>query len=536
MRLKTALTLALALLLLGPAGTSAAAPDDELCDVLALLGLPCATTPPPAAQPGATPATPAQTADAERVRHTSLEPRYDPRRLTVIARAGAAPEQVDAAFARSGVTLEQRVPKLRAYMVGVAPERREAALAALRREPAIAHAEREVLVDALETVPNDSEWAQQWGLRVVGLPEVWDRTHGSSRVVVAVVDTGVDAHHPDLQGGFVPGYDFVNGDADPQDDEGHGTSVAGIVAARGGNRQGIAGVCWSCAVMPVKVIGADGSGDDTVVAAGIVWAVEHGARVVNLSLGGAGTTQLLDDAVAYAVRKGAVVVGAAGNESSTVPFFPAASPGALSVAATNAADARYGWSNFGQWIQLAAPGCNASTVRGGAYAGFCGTSSATPLVSGLAALAFAANPAATATQVADALRRTAVPVAGLARYGRVDGAALLSLLGSPSGTVRITSVVRGSVGRSAARRSYVRSVGAGAFSATLTFGRGRSLSFALVTSDADRPVVTIRGKSPLRLRRSVPSGTVAVVVSGDRRTQTPFTLALSYAPREEVGP
>src|SRR5206468_9137630 len=131
--------------------------------------------------------------------------------------------------------------------------------------------------EAFDTTPDDSDWPLQEGLRVAGFPKAWDVTRGAARVVVAVLDSGVDPNQPDLRGALVPGRDFVNSDADAADDHGHGTAVAGVIAARANNREGAAGVCWRCSVMPVKVLDSHGTGDDTVIAAGIVWAVDHGA-------------------------------------------------------------------------------------------------------------------------------------------------------------------------------------------------------------------------------------------------------------------
>jgi len=141
----------------------------------------------------------------------------------------------------------------------VAPERRAEVLAALQSSSAVASASKEPISEALDTSPDDTDWPQQDGLRVAGFPKAWDVTQGSSKIVVAVIDTGVDSNHPDLRGALVPGWNFVGNNADSSDDHGHGTAVAGVVAARSNNHVGGAGICWRCLIMPVKVLDAKGA-------------------------------------------------------------------------------------------------------------------------------------------------------------------------------------------------------------------------------------------------------------------------------------
>ena len=280
---------------LGSAPAAAPQPaGGDLCNLLDLvLPLDCSggTSQPRAAPDGGGSDASAQEATpADQVRQTSTTPRYDPGRIAVTFERGVSRARIEAVFAEAQVTLDQAIPAIRAYMVAVEPSRRETALASLQASPAVASAGPEVLVDALDATPNDMDWPQQWGLRVTRMPQAWPLIHSSSQPVVAIVDTGVDPNQPDLRGALVPGYDFVHQTATPRDDEGHGTAVAGIVAARTNNYEGIAGVCGSCLIMPVKVLDDKGVGDDSVIAAGIVWAVDHGARAINLSLGGPGTT------------------------------------------------------------------------------------------------------------------------------------------------------------------------------------------------------------------------------------------------------
>jgi len=355
---------------------------------------------------------------------------YAPGQLVVGLEDDATKAEVKTAVEDAGATVDQSIGAIGTKVLEVPTGQVEEAIDSLEDSPAIEYVEREVVLEATATIPNDTLWQKQWGPRRVRAPRAWDATRGSSSVVVAVVDTGVAYGHPDLQGLFVPGFDFVNNDADPHDDHGHGTAVAGVIAARTQNHEGQAGMCWKCSVMPVKVLDRNGSGPTSTIAAGIVWAVTHGARVINLSLGGAGTTQVLQDAVVFAASKGVLVVAAAGNSGSSTKFYPAAYADALSVAATTSSDNLYYWSNRGlDWVQVAAPGCNVAPVRGGGYGDFCGTSSATPIVSGIAALALSLDPGLGRESLEQALRRTARHGIGGVEYGRVNALRTLAALG-----------------------------------------------------------------------------------------------------------
>ena len=335
--------------------------------------------------------------------------RYAPGELLVRFRGGTTDAEMRAAAGRAGGTIAGQIAELGVHIVDVSPGRTQQALVSLRSEPSVASVDRDVLLEALDTVPNDALWSTQWGSRLVGAPQAWDVTRGASTVVIAVLDTGLDALHPDLAGATVSGRDLVNDDFDPADDHGHGTAVAGVIAARTNNHEGQAGVCWVCSLMPVKVMDSTGTGATSTIAAGIVWAVDHGARVLNMSFGSPGTTNTLEAAIAYASAKGAVLVAAAGNSGADAPFYPAAYADVVGVAATTESDARYSWSEYGSWVDVAAPGCNTAPKLGGGYVEFCGTSSATPIVSGIAGLAMSLNPTASRTEVVQAIEPKEAP-------------------------------------------------------------------------------------------------------------------------------
>ncbi len=295
--------------------------------------------------------------------------------------------------------------------VGTADEA-AAEVARLMQDPDVEYAEPDWPVMALLT-PNDPQASGQWALNKLQLPAAWDVTGGSREVKVAIVDTGIDRNHPDLAGQVVGGRDFVNNDADPADDQGHGTHVAGIVAALTNNGVGVAGTAHGATLLAVKVLGSNGSGYTSGIAEGIQYAVQQGAKVINLSLGSTQRAATLDAAVSAAVNAGVVVVAAAGNDGTTTPNYPGASPGAISVGSTDSSDRKSSFSNYGSWVAVAAPGSAIlSTYPGGRYQTMSGTSMASPYVAGVAALVRSAHPEWSVSQVRSALTTTGDPVTG----------------------------------------------------------------------------------------------------------------------------
>ncbi|MDP2991007.1 MAG: S8 family serine peptidase, partial [Kiritimatiellota bacterium] len=202
----------------------------------------------------------------------------------------------------------------------------------------------------------------------------------------AVLDTGIKLTHPDLAGKIVVSQNFATGSATSDDLHGHGTHVAGISAAITNNGTGVAGLGRDASLMNVKVMGDTGSGYHSDIANGVIWATDHGANVINMSLGVTGTSTTLQQAVEYAWNHGVVVVAAAGNSGSSVPSYPAYYPRAIAVAASDPNDKLYSFSNFGDWVDVAAPGNALSTTKNGGYGYMSGTSMASPHVAGLAGL------------------------------------------------------------------------------------------------------------------------------------------------------
>ena len=362
------------------------------------------------------------------------------------------------------------------FVLSVAPGQEAATVAALRRNPAVRFAELDYLAQATGW-PDDPALDRQWALPKIGLPAAWQVTTGTADIVVAAVDSGLYLGHPDLASkvwsnpGEIPGngidddlngkVDDVNGwhfyqqwtpsgyipagDANVSDEFGHGTHVSGIIGAATNNAVGIAGGSWGARVMPVRVLDQYGNGWYSDITAGILYAADNGARIINLSLGGARPSTMLCEAVKYAREtKGSLVVAATGNSGGTV-LYPAACADALAVAATDRADNWATFSNNGPEVDLAAPGVEIYSTWPwlDGYFTKSGTSMAAPHVSGVAALVWSHWPAWSNVAVSAQITQTAVDVANpgwdpLTGWGRLDAAAALEAPPLPALTVTPT--------------------------------------------------------------------------------------------------
>ncbi len=251
--------------------------------------------------------------------------------------------------------------------------------------------------------PNDPRFSDQWHMRQIHLPKNWgdnvrDGAPNGYGTVVAVIDTGVSRTADMNQTNFANGYNFVSNNIDAHDDHGHGTHVAGTIAQSTNNGIGVAGVAYRATIMPIKVLSAEGSGTTASIAQGIHWATDHGADVINMSLGGGRYNSMMAKAVKYAHDKGVVVVCASGNSARGTVSYPAAYPGAIAVAATQKDERVTFYSNWGKEITIAAPGGNTREDKTGGvlqnsivegrddYYYFMGTSMASPHIAGVAAL------------------------------------------------------------------------------------------------------------------------------------------------------
>jgi thermitase len=313
---------------------------------------------------------------------------FSSQQILVKFKPGTSLPEVAQIHRQLGGQVKETIPGIGVQVVTVPKGQEKAKAKAYSANAKVAYAEPDFLAQALGS-PNDSFFTSQWGLTKVGAPQAWDVTTGSPSINIAILDTGVDVDHPDLANKIVDNRNFTTSNT-TDDIYGHGTHVAGIAAANTNNGIGVAGLGYSCSIINVKVLGDDGMGYWSWIAQGIIWAADNGAKVINLSLGDSSNSSTVEDAINYAWNNGVVVVAAAGNDGNSNPFYPAYYPNCIAVAATDANDAKTSWSNYGDWVDVGAPGDNILSTWGHKYYGsMSGTSMASPHVAGLAALLFA---------------------------------------------------------------------------------------------------------------------------------------------------
>ncbi|MCA0972109.1 S8 family peptidase [Halobacillus litoralis] len=291
----------------------------------------------------------------------------------------------------------------------------EAVVKALNKNPNVEYAEPNYIFEAAFT-PNDTYYSgYQYGPQNTSTPAAWDITQGSSSQEIAIIDSGVDYNHPDLDGKTILGYDFVDNDYDPMDLNSHGTHVAGTAAAETNNGAGVAGMAPDTKILAVRALNAQGNGSLNDIADAIRYSADTGAEVINLSLGCNCDTQTLENAVDYAWSKGSVVIAAAGNDGVSTTFEPASYANAIAVGAVDSSNNVASFSNFGTWVDVTAPGVSiASTVPNGGYAYKSGTSMAAPHVAGLAGLL--ASQGRSNSDIRSAIEQTADPISGTGYY------------------------------------------------------------------------------------------------------------------------
>ncbi|SFJ46696.1 thermitase [Halobacillus dabanensis] len=291
----------------------------------------------------------------------------------------------------------------------------DAVVKALNKNPNVEYAEPNYLFEATWS-PNDTYYSgYQYGPQNTDTEAAWDLTRGTSSQEIAIIDSGVDYNHPDLDDKTIKGYDFVDNDYDPMDLNNHGTHVAGTAAAETNNGAGVAGMAPETKILAVRALNADGNGSLNDIADAIRYSADAGAEVINLSLGCDCDTQTLEDAVDYAWNQGSVIIAAAGNDGVSTTFEPASYNNVIAVGAVDRYNNKASFSNYGTWVDVTAPGVDiASTVPNGGYAYMSGTSMASPHVAGLAGLL--ASQGRSNANIRAAIEQTADSIYGTGYY------------------------------------------------------------------------------------------------------------------------
>jgi subtilisin family serine protease len=332
--------------------------------------------------------------------------------LIIKLSVGLSADEQAAVIAQCGGTETSTVPALRLHVVEVSADQRDQALANYQADPRVVRAELNKVRQS-SAIPSDPFYSQQWALPRIG----WDLVFGNSvpggSVTVAVLDTGIEASHADLFGNVIPGTSILDGSDGLADPSGHGTMVAGTIAARTDTTptEGIAGVAYAgVRLMPVTVLNADGLGQDSDVIAGVIWAVDNGANVIVMAFSNPGFSDSLQEAIDYAWSNNVVLVAAAGNDALGTPTYPAGDRGVIGVSATDENDQLASFSNYGPSVFLAAPGTNILTTDiGGTYLAINGTSSSAAIVAGAAAQLMAIDPTRSNGVIVGRLARNADP-------------------------------------------------------------------------------------------------------------------------------
>ena len=373
-------------------------------------------------------------------------------RILVRPKPGLSEKKLKAALNAAGGESRGRIGSLNVHVVDVPPQAEEKVTAALAKNPNIDFAELDILHEPDDTIPNDPYWKDPyfWHLQKIDAPQAWDYGTGHG-ITVAVCDSGVDANHPELAGKLVPGWNVVSDNGDTSPIASHGTWVAGVVGAASNNAVGVPSIAWDARIMPVRVTNnTSGSAYSSDIAAGIAWAADNGARVVNASFYLLWSSQAVTEAANYLRALGGLLFVSAGNYNLDPGAAP--NPSMVIVAATDENDARATFSNYGAYVDLAAPGVriwstHVATDPSNLYRLVSGTSFASPLTAGTAALLMAAAPEISPDQVEAILKETAFDPTGNDfdpnfGYGRLDaGAAMVAALGTPVDTVPPTVAI-----------------------------------------------------------------------------------------------
>ncbi|PKM35338.1 MAG: peptidase S8 [Gammaproteobacteria bacterium HGW-Gammaproteobacteria-10] len=349
--------------------------------------------------------------------------------ILVKPKAGLSDSEFDKILKRNNGQGKGAIGNLKVHIVSVPAQAEEAVVRALSRNPHIEFAELDMAVELSFVAPNDPRYSNQWHLPKIQAPNSWSSSKADN-TVIAILDTGVDGAHSDLSSKLIPGWNSVDGSGDTSDINGHGTAVAGVAGAATDNANGVAGVAWNAQILPVRISNrSDGAAYFSDIARGLNWAANQGADVANISYG-VSNSSAVTNAAQYMRSKNGLVVVAAGNDGIDPGF--ADNPHMISVSATTSSDAKASWSNYGAFIDVAAPGASIqTTTRGGGYGNWNGTSFSSPVTAGVVALIKGANPTLTPDEVEQILKASADKIAGDIHpyygHGRVNAAVAVEM-------------------------------------------------------------------------------------------------------------
>ena len=363
------------------------------------------------------------------------EAQWVPGRLLVQPRAGLAEAEFDKIIKKQGGKQIGKIDGINVRIIQLPPQASEKAVEALlKKNKHLKFAERDMIVRP-EGTANDPYYLSAWHLTKIGATTAWDVTTGAN-VVIAVLDTGVDAAHPDLAGRLVPGWNFYDNNSNSADVYGHGTKVAGSASANTNNGIGVSSVAGSALIMPLRISATDGTATFSNMAKALTWAADKGAHVANISYQSVSGSSTVASAAQYMKNKGGVTVVAAGNTGVEQTFAP--SDTMISVSATTSSDAMASWSSYGSYVDVAAPGAGIwTTSNGGGYGSVSGTSFASPVTAAVIAMMKSVNPALPPADLEKILFSTAVDLgtAGFDNkygHGRINAAAAVAAAQSAS--------------------------------------------------------------------------------------------------------
>ena len=346
-------------------------------------------------------------------------------------------------IAALGARDADEIPNIGVHILDLPYQASELALAkAFRSRPEVEFAEVDRRLSPQQILPNDPLYPS-WYLQKIDAANAWLITTGNNNITIAILDSGIEATHEDLASRIVPGRNIYNNNNDTGDVFWHGTAVAGVAGAASNNGIGVASVTWGCGIMPIRVSDSTGIATESNIASGLTWAADHGARVANVSYYVTGS-KTISSAAKYFQSKGGVVAAAAGNYGAVETVQD--DPYIITVGATDSQDVLFYYSNRGNNLDLVAPGNNTTTLMGGLYGAGGGTSFASPVVAGVAALVLSVNPSLTAGEVTDVLKQNADDLGNVGwdtmyGSGRVNAAKAVLAALTTAGTADTTAPV-----------------------------------------------------------------------------------------------